>query len=77
MPKIIKVRCNGPNKCINEVDLKALIKDEDAYVYRMYPGDTSRKGPVIRSRYVLKCKRCSNGEVIITRQMIEENLSRD
>ena len=74
MPKIIKVRCNGPNKCINEVDLEALIEDDEVTIYRLATTPADRP---VRKRYVSKCKHCSEGEVIVTRQMIEENLKRD
>ncbi len=74
MPKIIKVRCNGPNKCINEVDLEALIEDDEVTIYRLATTPADRP---VRKRYVLKCKHCSVGEVIVTHQIIEENLKRD
>ena len=74
MPKIIKVRCNGPNKCINEVDLEVLIENGEVTIYRLATTPADRP---VRKRYVLKCKCCSEGQVVVTRQMIEENLKRD
>ncbi len=71
MPKIIKGRCNGPNKCINEVDLEVLIEEDEVTIYRIV---TTPADHPVRDRYVLKCKHCSDGHVVITRQMIEENL---
>jgi len=73
MATIIKVKCNGPNRCVNEVDIKSLIDDE-VIAYRL--ATTPDHHPV-RERYVLKCKHCSEGQVVVTRQMIEENLKRD
>jgi len=74
MATTIKVRCNGPNKCVNEVDLEELIDDGEVTVYRVIMSLRQRPR---RERYVLKCKKCSEGEVVVTRQMIEENLKRD
>ncbi|MHC4559365.1 MAG: hypothetical protein ACYS80_18895 [Planctomycetota bacterium] len=71
MPKIIKNKCNGPNRCINEIDLEAVVNSGKVDVYRVA---ISTSQPRYRERYVLKCKQCSIGEVVITREMIEENL---
>lgn len=74
MPKIIKIKCNGPNKCINEINLEAVVKGDKVDVYKVA---ISTAQPRYRDRYVLKCKQCSIGEVVITREMIEENLEQD
>ena len=72
MAKIIKVRCNGPGKHINKVDLeKALKKDT---VVREANLDERPSGPSIPERIILPCKECTNGQVIISRAIIEENL---
>ncbi len=68
MPKIIKIKCNGPNKCINEIDLeKALgttvVLRGESTIERQIP-----------ERIVKPCQFCTVGKVIITREMFEENL---
>ena len=35
MPKIIKIKCNGPNKCINEIDLEAVVNGDNVNIYRV------------------------------------------
>jgi len=75
MPKIIKVRCNGPAKHINEVDLdKAL---ETSFVLRGGPVQSQQpieSQQATPERIVLRCRECNEGKVIITRQMLQENL---
>ena len=69
MPKIIKIKCNGPDKHINEVDLdKAL---GTTVVLRGGPTQIERPIP---KRVVKPCQFCTIGKVIITREMFEENL---
>ena len=68
MPKIIKIKCNGPNKCINEIDLdKAL----GTTVVLRGVSTTERQIP---ERIVKPCQFCTKGKVILTREMFEENL---
>ncbi len=69
MPKIIKIKCNGPDKHINEVDLdKAL---GTTVVSRGGPTKIERPIP---ERVVKKCQFCTVGKVILMREMFEENL---
>ncbi len=69
MSKIVKVRCNGTGKHVNEVDLdKALRPDV------ILRGKPANEQPSIPERVVLHCKECTEGKVILTRKMIEENL---
>ena len=68
MPKIIKVRCNGPGKHINEVDLEKALGTTP--VLRGV-STTERQIP---ERVVKPCQSCTVGTVIITREMFEENL---
>jgi len=74
MQKIIKVKCNGPNKHVNEIDLvKAL---GETVVLRGSPEvqqSAVQKGSV-PERLVLNCQFCTEGKVILTRDMVEENL---
>lgn len=64
MAKILKVRCNGPGKHINEVDIEKLTRP--VMVVRGLPRES------LLERYVLPCQYCTGGKVIVTRKMIEE-----
>lgn len=69
MGKTIKVRCNGPGKHVNTIDIdKALRKDI------VLKGQSIQGPPSLPERLVLDCHECTAGKVIITRSMIEENL---
>ena len=68
MPKIIKIKCNGPNKCINEIELDKALGTTP--VLR----SVSTTGRQIPERIVKPCQFCTKGKVIITREMFEENL---
>ena len=69
MPNIIKVKCTGPNRHENEVDIEHLLGTD--VVLRGTPIETGRPIP---PRIVRKCIECVEGKVIITREMIVENL---
>ena len=69
MAKIIKVRCNGPNRHVNEIDLDKALKT--AIVLKSQPGQGPQSVP---DRMVLPCAECTVGKVILTRAMIEANL---
>ncbi len=67
MTKIIKVRCNGSSKCLNEfteADLEKYYKP--TIVVRGQPKKT------LPERLVIPCRFCADGKVIVTRTMIEE-----
>jgi len=66
MGKKMKVRCTGPNKHVNEVDLDDALR-EDPLARR--GGASSAPAP---ERVVLRCRECVDGRVILTRAMIEE-----
>jgi hypothetical protein len=68
MGKIIKVRCNGPDKHVNEIDLDIVLRRTT--VLRGAPAKTDTSIP---DRWVHRCDSCTYN-VIVTRQMIEENL---
>ncbi|NLZ04338.1 MAG: hypothetical protein GXY19_04130 [Phycisphaerae bacterium] len=68
MGKIIKVRCNGPEGHVNEVDLDEVLRED--VVLKQAP---AREGRRIPERLVLPCRFCTVGKVIVTREMIEEN----
>jgi hypothetical protein len=69
MAKIIKVRCTGPGQHENEINLDDII-GEDVVVY----GGPIVAGRSLPARVVRRCDVCDQGKVIITREMIEENL---
>ena len=70
MGKIIKVRCNGSNQHVNEIDLDDLLRTTTVL-------KGSQPKPDIQSlpeRFVRPCKVCAEGKVNITREMIEKTL---
>ena len=69
MAKIIKVRCTGPEQHENEINLDDII-GEDVVVY----GNPIATGRDLPARVVRRCDICDQGKVILTREMIEENL---
>ena len=74
MGTTLKVRCNGPGRHINEIDIETLIESDRVTVYRMV--GTGRR-PRVRDRYVQRCRQCTEGDVIVTRAMIEPHLPGD
>ena len=66
MGQILKVRCNGPNKHVNDVDLDDILRE----VPIAKRADFST--PSVPERVVLRCRECSDGKVIVTRVMIED-----
>jgi hypothetical protein len=69
MAKIIKVQCTGREQHVNEVDLEDILGPD--VVMHGTPIDTGRPIP---ERIVRRCEVCTEGKVIITRNMIEQNL---
>jgi len=69
MAKIVKVRCTGKEQHVNEVDLEDILGPD--VVMHGTPIDTGRPIP---ERIVRRCEVCTEGKVIITRDMIEQNL---
>ena len=69
MPNIIKVKCTGPNEHVNEVDIENVLGTDVVLL-----GTSIETGRPIPQRIVRKCEVCTEGKVIITREMIEETL---
>jgi len=69
MAKIIKVRCTGPEQHENEIDLDDVI-GSDVVIY----GGPIATGRDLPARIVRRCAVCEEGKVIVTREMIEQNL---
>ncbi len=66
MGQIIRVKCNGANKHINAVDLAvALLK---VPITRLADASSTD----LPERIVLRCHYCTDGRVIIEREMIED-----
>ncbi len=66
MPRILRIKCNGPVPHINEVDLDKLLTP--CFVFRR---DTPCAG--LSRRLVLECTECRVGKVIITPEMATED----
>lgn len=64
MAKIMKVRCNGKDHHVNEVDI-----DEVTRATIVVRGEPVQQ---LRERYVVPCRYCIEGLVVITKKMIEE-----
>ena len=74
MARIIKVRCNGPEHHVNEIDLDEVLKPFPVYrVMATGPGAANREIP---ERLVLPCQHGSEGKVVLTRDMILDFLAR-
>jgi hypothetical protein len=71
MGQIIKVRCNGPNKHVNEVDVDEAL--DEVPIARQ----THFSTPSVPERIVRPCRGCSDGKVILTRVMIEDARQRN
>lgn len=69
MPKIIKVKCTGPEQHENEINLTDII-GSDVVIY----GGPIATGRDLPARIVRRCDICDQGKVIISRETIEENL---
>ncbi len=68
MSKIIKVRCNGPDRHTNEIDLDKALRSDIAL-----KGRKETIGQSLPERLIFPCRICTDGRVIITKKMIEEN----
>lgn len=69
MAKIVKVRCTGAGQHVNEIDIEDVLGPD--VVLHGSPIDTGRPIP---QRIVRRCDVCDEGKVVLTREMIEENL---
>ncbi|MCP4344698.1 MAG: hypothetical protein GY795_04125 [Desulfobacterales bacterium] len=65
MAEIMKVKCNGPGRHMNDVDIDKLLQQQS-----VLKGATS-SGATIPEKLVRPCQICTEGKVIITREMIE------
>ena len=71
MGQIIKVRCNGSNKHVTEVDLDDAMREDSI------ARQTDLSSSSVPQRIVLRCRECADGRVIVTRAMIEDARQRN
>jgi hypothetical protein len=67
MNQIIKIKCNGPNQHVNDIDLGKVLQPTTVVrstLLGFRPGP-----PEIPERLVLRCRFCTEGRVVITREM--------
>ena len=68
MAKIIYVRCNGKGRHINKIDLNEILKPTIVFRASTHINDH------IPERLVLPCFFCTEGNLIINKKIISENL---
>jgi hypothetical protein len=66
MAEQIKVKCNGAQAHVNEINLDDVLKRD--VVVR----GTATPALDLPERLVLKCRHCAEGRVVITREMLEQ-----
>jgi len=66
MGRIIRVRCNGANSHVNEVDTDDAMREDSI------ARGSDFSPPSVPERIVLRCRECADGRVIVTRAMIEQ-----
>lgn len=69
MPRIIKVKCTGPEQHENEIDLDDVI-GSDVVIY----GGPIATGRDLPAQIIRRCDVCDRGKVIVSREVIEEHL---
>ncbi len=72
MTTIIKIKCNGPGKCVNEIDLEKTLGDRVSAYKGIKSSQDLSELPPIPGSVVLDCRICAVGKVIITREMAEQ-----
>jgi hypothetical protein len=68
----IKIRCNGKEKHVNEIDIDALLANSLTVIYK---GEHHIDRDKIPPRIVIDCTLCNTGKVIINREIILENIN--
>ena len=66
MAEIIKIKCNGPNRHVNDVNLGEALREQPITRSIVFTP------PEVPDRIVLHCRECTDGKVILTRSMIEQ-----
>jgi len=70
MTERLKIRCNGSNQHVNEVDLRDALREQPI------ARNLAFTSPEVPDRIVLPCRECTDGRVILTRSMIEQTRQR-
>jgi len=68
MSQLVKIKCNGPDHHVNEIDLDKVLEPTTVLRGR----EPARSASDIPERVVRPCRYCAEGRVILTRRMIEE-----
>lgn len=68
MGRMMKVRCNGQNKDVNEVDVSNALRTDSVTRETAASQSSNSQYP---ERIVLRCHNCTDGKVVITRAMLE------
>jgi hypothetical protein len=71
MGQILKIRCNGPNKHINDVDLDDALREVPIAREAEFSSSSAPE------RIVLRCRECVDGRVIVMRKTIEDARQRN
>jgi hypothetical protein len=69
MARIVKIHCNGSGQHVNEIDLDKVLQPTP--VIRLLGWRRSAPATV-PERLVLKCRHCTEGRVVVTRDIIEK-----
>ncbi len=72
MTTMIKIKCNGPGKCVNEIDLEKTLGDRVSAYKGAKISKESYESQQFPERVVLPCQYCTAGQVVITREMAEQ-----
>ena len=75
MARMIKIKCNGPAQDVNEVDIDRVLRP-DVVVRSASLGRKPADPADLQDRYVLPCRHCAVGRVVLTREMLATILNR-
>jgi hypothetical protein len=71
MARMIRIKCNGPDQHVNDVDLDKLLKPTPIVRSSLF-GRPRPQSSDIPERLVHPCKLCTIGKVVISREIIED-----
>ena len=66
MANLMKIKCNGENQHVNAVDLEQALQPTVVLRGRVHP-----QPPSLPARLVLPCRFCTEGKLVITREMMQ------
>lgn len=70
----LKIRCNGPEHHVNEIDVNKLLQDTVVLRHSAPPPAPSPEMPALREKYIARCRECTH-DVVITKAVLQEFLS--